>query len=396
MKTLRHLWTASVLVILATLLGFNIIITYQFIKVDSLLDFGSFVASGKAIASGEDPYTSESDLIFHVTFWDGEVGGKMPNLNPPVSLLAFQYLAYTNPYSAIFIWRIVSIALYIASLLVLFSLYRPINSSEVLWALCLGGFWHTIELGQIYTFLLFCLALAWYFNEKGNPILAGFLLGLLIAVKPNFIVMLPFLFIGKQNALGLSALISFGLLSLIPALIWGFSVYEQWFAASQISDRVLVMPGNSSLLAFTARLGITNVGFVSTIVLLAVVFFWCISKKTIFVLHKRTVWAIGIILSLFVSPISWAGYTIFTLPLFLAQKNWKVWMRVAAIILATPFFVILTNYESSKFGFIFWGGWYGWGLLFLLIDIYHSHKINAALSTTVDTLNAIPQNLLLN
>ncbi len=332
-----------------------------------LLDFGSFVASGRAIANGDNPYTSESDLIFYVTFWDDKVGGKMPNLNPPVSLLAFQYLAYTNPYIAIFIWRITSIALYIASLLVLFWLYRPVNILEVLWALSLGGFWHAIELGQIYTFLFFCLALARYLSEKGNDMLAGFLLGLLIAVKPNFIVMLPFLLLGKQYRLSLSALCSFSVLSLMPALIWGFEVYKQWFAASQISEQVLVMPGNSSLLAFTARLGMTNAGLVLMILLLTLVFLWCMSKKQILASHKKTGWGMGILLSLFASPISWAGYTIFTLPLFLAKKNWNGWLITAAIILAMPFSILLMNYETSKFGFIFWGWWYGWGLLIVLV-----------------------------
>jgi hypothetical protein len=383
MKYFQFFKEVSAYIVLCTLLGLNISSTPHFISVNSLMDFGSFFASGEAIAAGDNPYASESDLVFRVSFWNDSVGGKMPNLNPPVSLLAFQYLAETNPYKAGVIWRIVSVVLYAVSLLVIFSLYHPVNRFKVLWALCLAGFWHTLELGQIYTFLLFCLTLAWYFSEKGYQILAGLFLGVLIAIKPNFIVMLPFLFIGGQYKTGLGALSSIALLSIMPALKWGINVYEQWLAASLITERVLVMPGNSSLLALAAHVDMMRAGLIATAIILTLAVIWFFLKRKTLSTSKTTIWGTGIILSLLASPISWAGYTIFTLPLFFAQKDWKPFMVAAALILAMPFYVILANYEISKFSSAFWGWWYGWALLLLLIDTYQSYKVNAGLSKTL-------------
>ncbi len=55
-----------------------------------LLDFGSFYASGLKLNNGENPYNSDSKYIFDIVFSKVGAGGKMVNLNPPISAMFFR------------------------------------------------------------------------------------------------------------------------------------------------------------------------------------------------------------------------------------------------------------------------------------------------------------------
>lgn len=148
------------------LIGINTIMVWR--SRNALLDFGSFIAAGKFANADQNPYATDSPLIFEVFFPGVSVGGSMPNLNPPISIPIFQILAGLDPYVTVNLWRIVAIALYLAALVVLLKTYRNVTIWRVGWALVLSGFWHTIELGQIYTLLLLLTTLAIYFSERKN------------------------------------------------------------------------------------------------------------------------------------------------------------------------------------------------------------------------------------
>lgn len=78
--------------------------------------------------------------------------------------------------------------------------------------------------------------------------------------------------------------------------------------------------------------------------------------------------ALGILVSLLISPIAWTGYTLSALPILLEHKawNWRHWL--AALVFAVPFLVPLALFQASFFNFVFFGWLYGWGLLVLLGD----------------------------
>ena len=60
-----------------------------------------------------------SPLIFSVIFPGNGLEGIAPNLNPPISVLIFQTFANSDPFVSITIWRIASIVIFIAALIIL-------------------------------------------------------------------------------------------------------------------------------------------------------------------------------------------------------------------------------------------------------------------------------------
>ena len=56
---------------------------------NALMDFGSFYASGLKAQNGENPYDPNSEYIFDINFSHVGAGGKMMNLNPPISVVFF-------------------------------------------------------------------------------------------------------------------------------------------------------------------------------------------------------------------------------------------------------------------------------------------------------------------
>src|SRR5918998_1086753 len=85
-----------------------------------LWDFGSFVASGRAAAQGLNPY-GIYPLTLRVELPGFEAWN--PNLNPPISALLFQLFDRAEPQTSFRVWRWISVAFYIATLLMLFDRY---------------------------------------------------------------------------------------------------------------------------------------------------------------------------------------------------------------------------------------------------------------------------------
>lgn len=356
--------TAVLLLLLSTLL--NVVIVG--LAVDELHDFGSFAASGINAARGENPYDSTSPLIFEAHFPSVGTGGKLPNLNPPVTLLFFSLLTNDNVDLASGLWRTISGILYIAVILVLAKRYRP-DILKIIWSLALAGIWHTIGLGQIYVPLLALVALIWITTEKNQHLPAGILLGMLISIKPNFLIWLLIILASKNWKMSLTALATAGGISLVPLFVYGIGVYAQWLDAARVGPEIIAMPGNSSFAGFLSRIGLMKFSSILELALLTPILFVVYRKKaSAKPFDGNALNELGLILSLLMSPISWAGYTILLLPVFLSRKVWSWAGTLSAAMLATPFTVILNMYTVSRFNFIFWGWFYGWALTLCLLD----------------------------
>ena len=142
---------------------------------ENLLDFNSFVRSGQAAINGGNPYDTST--------------GETINLNPPLTLLVFRYLAEPDPRNIYQIWRLVTFSLYILVLVILKRAYPQLTTpARLAWALCMTGIWYTLLMGQIYVLLLLLCVGAWLSLKSNKPVLAGGMIGLLAAVKPNFLV----------------------------------------------------------------------------------------------------------------------------------------------------------------------------------------------------------------
>jgi len=321
-------------------------------------DFGSFVAAGIKFNQGSNPYDSDSPLIFEVDFPLVNAGGKMPNLNPPVSLLLFAPLANADPMSALNVWRIASFAIFLAALFLLAREYKP-RPLQLLWGFALAGLWHTIGLGQIYAPLLLLTTLAWLSYRHNKNMAAGIFLGLLVSIKPNFILWILLLALRREWKTVFAATLVMLACAALPLTQTSPQVYLQWLEASQVDGRALTMPGNSSLIALASRMNLPALGIALSLALAAATA-WTVYRARDGQSAPDGVSAAGIFLSLLVSPIAWAGYTILALPYFLSRKQWNAATTVAAFILTVPFnFTMYFYYYFGTFNFIFWGWWYG-------------------------------------
>ena len=331
-----------------------------------LLDFGSFIAAGREAAAGGNPYRADSPLVYTVESSDTGQRLPSPNLNPPVSVLFFWGLAQVEPLRAVSGWRWISALFFAGGIIALGWWYQRFTTPvRIVWAVCLAGIWNTLALGQIYAPLFLATIGAWLLMEKGRSLLAGILLGFLIAIKPNFLLWLLLLAVAGQTRTVLSAAGTGMVLSLLPISVLGAQVYRQWLDALQDYPALgLTIAGNSSLQSLAARLGVEQLGIVLSLTLAGAVLVYMYRRRTSLDLHAIN--SVGIISSILISPFSWPGYTVLTLPILLARPRWNWLEKAAAACLVFPYLLILYFFRDSAFHSILFGWLYGWGLLLLL------------------------------
>lgn len=344
---------AASLLVLALLLN----LLWVAYSVSDLRDYGSFIAAGKAKSDGDNPYGVYEDT-YRTTYAGEDVD--LPNLNPPVSIYAFQALAEVNPGLGKGAIVAVSIGLYAGVVALLARRYPDKRTPLViLWAASLAGLWHTIELGQLYILLLAAFTGAWLLQER-RPVLAGVLLGLTIVLKPNFALLPLLLLISGERRTSLSALGTAAALSTLPLLVDGTTIYRQWLDASR-DFAGLEMPGNSALLAIFARAGLSEAGyFASAVLVVALLAYVRRGGPT-----REQLMTAGVLGALLLGPITWSGYTLFALPPLMARR-WGRCERAAAALLAVPVPLVLILMPVNAATAILIGPLYGWGLLILL------------------------------
>ena len=348
---------------------------------NSLMDFGSFYASGLKANRGENPYDPNSEYIFDINFSRVGAGGKMMNLNPPISVVLFRFLPQFDPNQTLIIWQVTSAILYAGIVFTLARRYQQnITSAKLIWVFTLAGFWHTLVLGQIYIVLLLFTVLGWMYLQEKQFVAAGIAIGLVTAIKPNFIIWPIFLLISGYYVTFLTAAASGLLVSLVPLLFYGKQIYSQWLEASELHPETIIMPGNNSILGLTTRFGDIPLGIiVSIMVVLALLI---LSKmKSTSMEHSEYVSGLGIIASLLASPISWTGYTIILLPIYFSLKKWTFPVIISAAILAIPFQIVLQLFQDSFANFVIWGWLYGWGLLTLIGGVVRNTMMTSSIQT---------------
>ena len=355
-----------VIAIACVVLSFTIIINIISVKpaLSQFLDFGSFIAAGKEAATGKNPYTIDSPLVYRVESENTDQTLPSPNLNPPLSVVLFAALSDMEPINAVSGWRVVTAFMFGMGIFILAKSYpKPRNPTRILWALSLAGFWNTIALGQIYAPILILAIGAWILAERGSHKLAGLALGAMIAIKPNFAFWLALLGIAGYTTIAVGAIVTALILSALPILILGLQIYPQWLTAlSNYPSIGLLIAGNSSLQSLSARLGLAHPG--TAISLLFIAGSLCFAYRNKKSLSKIN--TLGIVGSLLVSPFSWAGYTMLTLPIFFSRSNWSWQYRLSAAIFSFPYVLILYFFHKSPFNFVLFGWIYGWGLLLIL------------------------------
>jgi len=332
---------------------------------NNLRDFGSFIAAGQLAREGKNPYSDQNPLIFLVSFPSLNLEVVSINLNPPITIVPFDFISEFDPVTCLLKWKFMSLCLYCGSIiLALRSIKFNQQIQYYLWALCVGGMWHTIELGQIYIPLVFFISIIInLMTGEKHDWLSGILIGICIAIKPNLGIWLLILLIYKKWTIIFFAIISCVLTSLIPVLLYGAGVYAQWiYAIAQYNGYAI--PGNNSILGLFTRIGLPSFVNAANLTLSVFVIFLVWKEKPQII--KASL--IALTLTLLVSPIAWPGYITLLIP-FILRIQWNKLIFVATIIFGIPAYTIFTYYNNSEVHLLFLGWLYGWGLLLLLFAL---------------------------
>ena len=324
-----------------------------------LWDFGSFVASARAAREGLNPY-GVYPLTMHVVLPGFD--SYNPNLNPPISALLFRAFDLTDPQASLRVWWAISVACYVVTVLLLIARYGARRAVLIgLPALALAGFSDTLFLGQIYLPLVLAAVGAWLLLERGQGAFAGVLIGLVVAMKPNFLVWPVLLLLSRHYR---PAFVAFGiaaLVSAVPLLAMGPEVYRQWVELLASDRERAAFLTNASLTGLAARAGVSVVGLVISAALLMALAAWALVRRP----DALRASAFGLLASVFASPIGWIHYTLFLLPVFVRGWGSRA-MRAVVLLLMVPVPFVVDQLGTSTLNQLTVGSVYGWALLLCL------------------------------
>jgi hypothetical protein len=175
------------------------------------------------------------------------------------------------------------------------------------------------------------MAGAWLLMRRGNLLMAGVLIGLIIAVKPNYALVALLLLAAGHYRPALTAGATAGLVSLVPLVIDGPGIYKQWLQLTMAFDGY-TWTSNASMVALAERLQVPPAGEIAGVLL----------TMTLVVFARRLrpgpldASALGIMAVILVGPVSWAGYTLLLVPyLFSIRWDGRTWASLA--LFAVPF-----------------------------------------------------------
>jgi hypothetical protein len=325
-----------------------------------LWDFGSFVASARAAREGLNPY-GIYPLTLHVSLPGFESWN--PNLNPPISALLFRAFDVADPAVSFRVWFWVSVACHLATVFLVLRCQRPPEPWAVAaWCLGLAGFWDTLFLGQIYVPLALAAAAAWFLLNRGASAWAGILIGIVAALKPNFLVWPVLLFLAGHRRPALAAFTTVLAISAVPAIIFGPEIYRQWFELIASDRERAFFLTNASLAGLVARAGAPGVvGLLLSVGLLGALAIWALWRKPGVVQAS----AFALVAALLASPLGWIHYTLFLIPV-VASRWREPAVLFAAIPLLVPVPFIIDLFTAPAWVHLTAGSLYGWALVILL------------------------------
>lgn len=304
-------------------------------------DYGCFIASGDAFNHGADPYNYAYARDYNVRHGLQMVSGESVNLNPPLLLPVFGALARLDPWQSFLVWQRANLAAFLVSLgLLLWRGQPPVLL--VLGCLASAAVNYSFSLGQLYPFLLLFAAVATLLLDEQTPgtareIAAGVSLGLLAAIKPNFLLWPAMLGVAGKRVPAVTAAIVFGLAHGVTFVCLGPDVYGSWATAVSAKLVSAGSPANLSVLqAFCATMGLARGGANALIVVLALVaLVWARKATTPRILDA------GVLLPLAILPISWVGYGMMMFAtLILRHEALTAFAYVAIAMLIVPDYVV--------------------------------------------------------
>jgi hypothetical protein len=293
--------------------------------------FETYWASGRAAATGLNPYaalpfTGQSPVFFngHVLFI------KDLNLNPPCVLLLLQAMSRLTYTQFGIAWTIASVSLLIASIGLLLRRRPGMELVQVLFLALAAPVTDTIFGGQIYFLLMFLSTLVLILDEKKREFAAAIALGILVAIKPTVAFWPIFLLLSGRRRLALRSMFVTTLVSILPLLIYGRTIYTQWLAALK-NDPHWMVPTDIAIMAVFQRLKMHNIG-VGCASVVAVSLAWIIWRKRP---SMEVTSGIALCAVILCAPLAWYDYTLMLAPALVGHR-WNKLETLAAVLLMIP------------------------------------------------------------
>lgn len=307
----------------------------RIVSTDLHTDFDTFRASAMALLAGGDIYAT---------------GASVPNLNPPLLTVLFAPLALLDPGPGYRVLVLVSTVLVVGSLLAVGAELRLPGgrlAAVVAGVLVSSPFLATLGLGQIYPLLTAGLAGSWLAGRHGRPVLAGALLGLVVALKPSLlpVLLLPVL---RHVRRGAGAAIGTAVAgSVLGVLVAGPASAAAWLRL--VAGRpVETYVDNASLTAALVRLttradgleplaevpgGLAAGALLATAVLGLTL--WRVRRPPADGGPDAALWALAAA-ALVASPLTWHNYLVVLVPgvlVLLARGRWPVVVLLVSLTL---------------------------------------------------------------
>jgi alpha-1,2-mannosyltransferase/arabinofuranan 3-O-arabinosyltransferase len=276
-------------------------------------------------------HRSAAALLHHGLLY--VTGAMVPNLDPPASTVVYAPFGWLPMLPAYRLFALLT-AIGMLGCYAVVAREARLSGSVCGLALCAmlvsSPMLSTIALGQIYGLLLAGLAGAWLADRRDRPILAGVLLGLVVAVKPTLAPILLFAVARRHWPM---AIAGFG--GAAAGTLTGFVVAgpsQTWAWLKLMSHTTISSSGdNASLPALAERLGGPAwLGFAlgAVVVGLTLLRIWRGADREI------ALWWV-IAAALLLSPVAWNNYLVLAFPgvlLLLARRR----LACAALLLALP------------------------------------------------------------
>ena len=190
-------------------------------------DFQSFYGAAVAVRHHLDPYGPALDWIrTYVPSGNGSLFATKSYVYGPFFAFLLSPLTYLSMHGALVVWDVLNVAFLVGAVYALLrSAGAPSRLPTVLAIAAAASMWAAVRkewyLGQSDVFLLFLLCSALWARTTGRANISGLLLGIVIATKPAYAALLPFLLWKREFRLALVGVGTGTVLSLAPSLWLG-------------------------------------------------------------------------------------------------------------------------------------------------------------------------------
>ena len=221
----RVAWAAAVVLAVAYAGVIFLVMRSVFATVVSAqeVDFFGIFHSLQLYVDGHSPYAPTGRFV--------ELN---PNLNHPAVVVALAPLTRLSPVGAFWLWTVLSVAALVGLGLILVKEWRPVSGRGALVTVALiatfPGVLYTLQLGQLGLFMAIAVALMWRWVRAGRWAAAGWVFGVLVALK-IFLFPLGLLFLPRGSRRGILTAAGGALaVSLVALPFVGVDEYRNWIA----------------------------------------------------------------------------------------------------------------------------------------------------------------------